>query len=191
MGVIEPTAVRKSKSIVSISSLYCVTRSLIIVQARLRWHVLASCRYRKIDVAHRSLQVEPFNRALKEQGADVMINGRRRDHGFERAFLEVRSPLLGMPRLNVQLDICCSLAASVKAGRRSWGCATPSLGLSRPRLRGPTRRCPEPVLGLSLDALNMRRAEFQLTGCLLVLLLPVRASLRLMIAAVAHATVKA
>ncbi len=36
------------------------------------------------------VQVEPFNRALVETEADVMINGRRQDHGFERAQLEVR-----------------------------------------------------------------------------------------------------
>lgn len=35
------------------------------------------------------VQVEPFNRALKTLQCDVMINGRRRDHGFERAQLEV------------------------------------------------------------------------------------------------------
>lgn len=34
-------------------------------------------------------KVEPFNRALKETAADVMINGRRRDHGAERAHLEI------------------------------------------------------------------------------------------------------
>jgi len=34
-------------------------------------------------------KVEPFQRALKELGAGVMINGRRRDHGAERAHLEV------------------------------------------------------------------------------------------------------
>ena len=36
------------------------------------------------------LQVEPFQRSLKDANVDVMINGRRRDHGFERAQLEVR-----------------------------------------------------------------------------------------------------
>jgi phosphoadenosine phosphosulfate reductase len=35
------------------------------------------------------LQVEPFQRSLRELDVDVMINGRRRDHGFERAHLEV------------------------------------------------------------------------------------------------------
>lgn len=34
-------------------------------------------------------QVEPFQRGLKELETDCMINGRRRDHGAERAFLEV------------------------------------------------------------------------------------------------------
>ncbi len=35
------------------------------------------------------MQVEPFARALSQLRADVMINGRRRDHGAERAQLEV------------------------------------------------------------------------------------------------------
>ncbi|CAK0787949.1 hypothetical protein CVIRNUC_011171 [Coccomyxa viridis] len=34
-------------------------------------------------------KVEPFQRSLKDMDVDVMINGRRRDHGFERAQLEV------------------------------------------------------------------------------------------------------
>ena len=34
-------------------------------------------------------KVEPFDRALKTLEVDCMINGRRRDHGAERAFLEV------------------------------------------------------------------------------------------------------
>ena len=34
-------------------------------------------------------QVEPFDRALKTLEVDCMINGRRRDHGAERAYLEV------------------------------------------------------------------------------------------------------
>ena len=37
-----------------------------------------------------SAQVEPFQRFLSELNVDMMINGRRRDHGFERAHLEVR-----------------------------------------------------------------------------------------------------
>jgi hypothetical protein len=36
-------------------------------------------------------QVEPFSRALESLRVDCMINGRRRDHGFDRAFLEVGS----------------------------------------------------------------------------------------------------
>lgn len=35
------------------------------------------------------MQVEPFQRSLQDLQVDVMINGRRRDHGFERAQLEV------------------------------------------------------------------------------------------------------
>jgi len=35
------------------------------------------------------VQVEPMNRALKEQDSDAWINGRRRDHGAERAALPV------------------------------------------------------------------------------------------------------
>lgn len=36
--------------------------------------------------------MEPFSRALESLQVDCMINGRRRDHGFDRAFLEVRLP---------------------------------------------------------------------------------------------------
>lgn len=34
-------------------------------------------------------KVEPLQRALKETGTDGWINGRRRDHGYERATLPV------------------------------------------------------------------------------------------------------
>ena len=44
------------------------------------------------------MQVEPFNRSLRELQADVMINGRRRDHGAERAHLEVQ--LGALPQAN-------------------------------------------------------------------------------------------
>jgi len=33
--------------------------------------------------------VEPFQRGLKELNADIMINGRRRDHGAERAYIDI------------------------------------------------------------------------------------------------------
>lgn len=42
-----------------------------------------------IDEYDRICKVEPFNRALVDLEADVMINGRRQDHGFERAHIEV------------------------------------------------------------------------------------------------------
>lgn len=42
-----------------------------------------------IDEYDRICKVEPFNRALKTLQADVMINGRRRDHGAERAHLQL------------------------------------------------------------------------------------------------------
>jgi phosphoadenosine phosphosulfate reductase len=38
---------------------------------------------------HMKMKVEPMNRALKEQDSDCWINGRRRDHGAERAALPV------------------------------------------------------------------------------------------------------
>jgi phosphoadenosine phosphosulfate reductase len=44
---------------------------------------------RSVEEYDRICKVEPFNRSLKELQVDVMINGRRRDHGFERAHLEV------------------------------------------------------------------------------------------------------
>lgn len=34
-------------------------------------------------------QVEPFQRGLKTLNADIMINGRRRDHGAERAYIDI------------------------------------------------------------------------------------------------------
>ncbi|KAK9832865.1 hypothetical protein WJX74_000020 [Apatococcus lobatus] len=42
-----------------------------------------------VDEYDRICKVEPFQRSLKESGTDVMLNGRRRDHGAERAHLEV------------------------------------------------------------------------------------------------------
>ena len=41
------------------------------------------------DQYDRIAKIEPFQRAMQELRADVMLNGRRRDHGGERAFLEV------------------------------------------------------------------------------------------------------
>ena len=35
------------------------------------------------------MQVEPLLRGLKESGTWLWINGRRRDHGFERAAIQV------------------------------------------------------------------------------------------------------
>jgi len=40
--------------------------------------------------ARGAAQVEPFSRALRELDVDCMVNGRRRDHGFDRAHLEAR-----------------------------------------------------------------------------------------------------
>jgi len=40
--------------------------------------------------ARGAAQVEPFSRALRELNVDCMVNGRRRDHGFDRAHLEAR-----------------------------------------------------------------------------------------------------
>merc|ERR1719178_257819 len=34
-------------------------------------------------------KVEPFQRGLKTLDADIMINGRRRDHGAERAYIDI------------------------------------------------------------------------------------------------------
>ncbi|KAK9916259.1 hypothetical protein WJX75_000636 [Coccomyxa subellipsoidea] len=44
---------------------------------------------RDIEEYDRICKVEPFQRSLSDLNVDVMINGRRRDHGFERAQLEV------------------------------------------------------------------------------------------------------
>eukprot|EP00793_Prasinoderma_coloniale_P000744 PRCOL_00003894-RA len=40
-----------------------------------------------IEEYDRVCKVEPFQRGLKELQCDAFINGRRRDHGFERAFI--------------------------------------------------------------------------------------------------------
>ncbi|KAL3680759.1 hypothetical protein R1sor_023715 [Riccia sorocarpa] len=44
---------------------------------------------RDIDEYDRICKVEPFDRALKTLEVDAMINGRRRDHGAERAHLQI------------------------------------------------------------------------------------------------------
>ena len=41
-----------------------------------------------IEEYDRICKVEPFSRSLKTLAVDCMLNGRRRDHGFERAHLE-------------------------------------------------------------------------------------------------------
>ncbi|QDZ18571.1 phosphoadenosine-phosphosulfate reductase [Chloropicon primus] len=47
-------------------------------------------------------KVEPLSRALTELRADAWINGRRRDHGFDRAFLDVyESPSGGVDQFKV------------------------------------------------------------------------------------------
>jgi phosphoadenosine phosphosulfate reductase len=42
-----------------------------------------------VEAYDQHAKVEPLNRALTELEADAWINGRRRDHGFDRATLEV------------------------------------------------------------------------------------------------------
>eukprot|EP00892_Ulva_mutabilis_P000420 jgi/Ulvmu1/10379/UM061_0063.1 len=42
---------------------------------------------RDTELYDKICKVEPFQRALAETGCDIMINGRRRDHGAERAHL--------------------------------------------------------------------------------------------------------
>lgn len=42
-----------------------------------------------VEAYDQHAKVEPLNRALTELEADAWINGRRRDHGFDRAFLDV------------------------------------------------------------------------------------------------------
>ena len=56
-----------------------------------------------IEEYDRICKVEPFGRALKELGVDAMINGRRRDHGAERAHLQlVDAPARAGAPVNVQ-----------------------------------------------------------------------------------------
>ena len=52
-------------------------------------------------------QVEPFNRALVDSQADVMVNGRRQDHGFERAHIEVSHAFCLSPRHCRAAGIVC------------------------------------------------------------------------------------
>lgn len=42
-----------------------------------------------IDEYDKKCKVEPLMRALKEADTEAWINGRRRDHGFERAALPI------------------------------------------------------------------------------------------------------
>ncbi|KAJ8599674.1 hypothetical protein CTAYLR_004721 [Chrysophaeum taylorii] len=42
-----------------------------------------------VEEYDRAAKVEPFQRGLKTLEADVMINGRRRDHGAERAYIDI------------------------------------------------------------------------------------------------------
>jgi phosphoadenosine phosphosulfate reductase len=56
-----------------------------------------------IDEYDRICKVEPFGRSLKELNVDAMINGRRRDHGAERAHLQlVDAPARPGAAVNVQ-----------------------------------------------------------------------------------------
>eukprot|EP00310_Coccolithus_braarudii_P016865 CAMPEP_0183359800 /NCGR_PEP_ID=MMETSP0164_2-20130417/53296_1 /TAXON_ID=221442 /ORGANISM="Coccolithus pelagicus ssp braarudi, Strain PLY182g" /LENGTH=448 /DNA_ID=CAMNT_0025533997 /DNA_START=44 /DNA_END=1390 /DNA_ORIENTATION=+ len=64
-------------------------------------------------------KVEPFQRGLKTLGADIMINGRRRDHGAERAYIDIAeiAPIGGgMAKLNPlaywTLEDCFDYAAA-------------------------------------------------------------------------------
>ena len=56
-----------------------------------------------IEEYDRICKVEPFQRSLKELEVDAMINGRRRDHGAERAHLQlVDAPARAGAATNVQ-----------------------------------------------------------------------------------------
>lgn len=58
---------------------------------------------RNIDEYDRICKVEPFQRSLEELQVDAMINGRRRDHGAERAHLHlVDAPARAGAAVNVQ-----------------------------------------------------------------------------------------
>lgn len=64
-------------------------------------------------------KVEPFQRGLKELNTDIMINGRRRDHGAERAYIDIAeiAPIGGgMAKLNPlaywTLEDCFDYAAA-------------------------------------------------------------------------------
>jgi|UniRef100_A0A7S3S954 phosphoadenosine phosphosulfate reductase len=64
-------------------------------------------------------KVEPFQRGLKTLGADIMINGRRRDHGAERAYIDIAETVPvngGLAKLNPlaywTLEDCFDYAAA-------------------------------------------------------------------------------
>ncbi len=90
------------------------------------------------------MQVEPFQRSLTDLNVDVMINGRRRDHGFERAHLEV-SPVecvwsgvkCACVWCCVVLEAFCMLCAAAQLGLPSAVMWTCPCRLSCPALAQP------------------------------------------------------
>ena len=66
----------------------------------------AVCRYDRI------CKVEPFQRALLAQECDMMINGRRRDHGAERAHLHLFD--MGVTGVGNCQVCCCALRLRVR-----------------------------------------------------------------------------
>lgn len=53
-----------------------------------------------IEEYDRVCKVEPFSRGLKTLETQAMVNGRRRDHGEERAFIPVYEAFGGMAKIN-------------------------------------------------------------------------------------------
>eukprot|EP00192_Tetraselmis_astigmatica_P024650 CAMPEP_0117648134 /NCGR_PEP_ID=MMETSP0804-20121206/228_1 /TAXON_ID=1074897 /ORGANISM="Tetraselmis astigmatica, Strain CCMP880" /LENGTH=215 /DNA_ID=CAMNT_0005453687 /DNA_START=214 /DNA_END=858 /DNA_ORIENTATION=- len=53
-----------------------------------------------IEEYDRVCKVEPFSRGLKDLKTQAMVNGRRRDHGAERAFIPVYEAFGGMAKIN-------------------------------------------------------------------------------------------
>mmetsp|Transcript_40151 Transcript_40151/g.48654 ORF Transcript_40151/g.48654 Transcript_40151/m.48654 type:complete len:447 (+) Transcript_40151:64-1404(+) len=53
-----------------------------------------------IEEYDRLCKVEPFGRGLKTLNTQAMVNGRRRDHGAERAFIPVYEAFGGMAKIN-------------------------------------------------------------------------------------------
>lgn len=61
-----------------------------------------------IDEYDKKCKVEPLMRALKDGDTEAWVNGRRRDHGFERAALPLWEGTKVLPRFSWRRISCPS-----------------------------------------------------------------------------------